>query len=198
MNWIFFTLAWSTFYLLHSLMADEKVKDRLKKNFSIAYTYYRLGYNVFFIITMGILVCWTVLANTGYLFPRKIWMIITGVIFILLGTTLLILAGKNYNLREFAGIPSNTHHTNQLTKEKLVITGINKWVRHPLYLSLYILFTGTALLHPEAHTWVAVGISFIYLPIGIYLEEKKLIATFGKEYKNYRKSTPAIFPFLRW
>ncbi len=82
MNWIFFTLAWSTFYLLHSLMADEKVKDRLKKNFSIAYTYYRLGYNVFFIITMGILVCWTVLANTGYLFPRKIWMIITGVIFI--------------------------------------------------------------------------------------------------------------------
>lgn len=198
MNWVFFTLAWSTFYLLHSLLAGEKAKDWVKKNISNAYTYYRLGYNLFFIITMGLLVYWTIVADAGYLFPRKTWMIIAGGILTFWGTILLMLAGKNYNLREFAGIPSTTGHAGQPTKEKLIITGLNKWVRHPLYLSIYILFTGIALLHPAAHTWVAIGISFIYLPIGIYSEEKKLIATFGEEYKKYRKSTPAIFPFLRW
>lgn len=198
MNWVFLTLAWSTFYLLHSLLAGEKAKDWVKKNISIAYTYYRLGYNLFFIVTMGLLVYWTIMADADYLFPRKTWMIITGGILTFLGTILLMLAGKNYNLREFAGIPSTTDHAGQATKEKLIITGLNKWVRHPLYLSIYILFTGIALLHPTAHTWVAIGISFLYLPIGIYSEEKKLITTFGEEYKKYRKSTPAIFPFLRW
>lgn len=197
MNWGFFILAWSTFYLLHSLLAEETAKNWVKKNIPTVYTYYRFGYNLFFIITMGLLVYWTIVADAGFLFPKKTWMIITGGILTFLGTILLMLAGKNYNLREFAGIHSNTDHAGQPTNEKLVISGLNKWVRHPLYLSIYILFTGIALLHPAIHTWVAIGISFIYLPIGIYSEEKKLIATFGEEYKKYRKSTPAIFPFLR-
>ncbi|MFT6214861.1 MAG: protein-S-isoprenylcysteine O-methyltransferase Ste14 [Roseivirga sp.] len=34
----------------------------------------------------------------------------------------------------------------------------------------------------------------IYLPIGIYLEEKKLIQTYGKAYIKYKEEVPALIP----
>jgi protein-S-isoprenylcysteine O-methyltransferase Ste14 len=36
----------------------------------------------------------------------------------------------------------------------------------------------------------------VYLPIGIHLEERKLIATFGEAYRRYRGEVPALWP--RW
>ena len=41
-----------------------------------------------------------------------------------------------------------------------------------------------------------VGITFVYLPIGIALEERKLIAAFGEEYRRYRREVPALIPHL--
>jgi methanethiol S-methyltransferase len=43
---------------------------------------------------------------------------------------------------------------------------------------------------------LAVGITFLYLPIGIHLEEGKLIAVFGEEYRKYREEVPALIPKL--
>ncbi len=35
---------------------------------------------------------------------------------------------------------------------------------------------------------------FVYLPFGIWLEEKKLIRHFGQAYLDYRQKVPALFP----
>jgi protein-S-isoprenylcysteine O-methyltransferase Ste14 len=35
---------------------------------------------------------------------------------------------------------------------------------------------------------------FLYLPLGIYLEEKKLIQQYGDRYIQYKKEVPAILP----
>jgi protein-S-isoprenylcysteine O-methyltransferase Ste14 len=43
---------------------------------------------------------------------------------------------------------------------------------------------------------LVVGITFVYLPIGIALEERKLIAAFGEDYVRYRREVPALFPRL--
>jgi protein-S-isoprenylcysteine O-methyltransferase Ste14 len=34
----------------------------------------------------------------------------------------------------------------------------------------------------------------VYIPIGIYFEEKKLIKMYGDQYVEYKKRVPAIFP----
>jgi len=198
MGWLLFILAWGGYYLLHSMLAGEQAKQWVKKNTPKGYPLYRIGYNLLFIIGLGLLIFWTVIADHEFILPRNLWMIITGVILTGIGSLLLILSVKNYNLKEFAGISALKNNATEPTKEKLIITGLNQCVRHPLYLSLYILFTGIGLIHPAAHTWVAIGVSFIYLPLGIWSEEKKLIAYFGEDYKKYRKTTPAIFPFLPW
>jgi protein-S-isoprenylcysteine O-methyltransferase Ste14 len=36
----------------------------------------------------------------------------------------------------------------------------------------------------------------VYIPIGIFLEERKLTAEFGEAYKNYRQRTPMLLPRL--
>jgi protein-S-isoprenylcysteine O-methyltransferase Ste14 len=42
---------------------------------------------------------------------------------------------------------------------------------------------------------IVVGMS-LYLSVGIYYEEKKLIAIYGEEYELYRKKVPALVPLL--
>ncbi|MCX7744029.1 MAG: isoprenylcysteine carboxylmethyltransferase family protein [Flavobacteriales bacterium] len=197
MTWVYFTVAWCIFYLLHSLLTGEKAKNFVKKYLPFASKYYRLGYNLFFVVLMGLLIYWTVLVDSTFLFPLKPWVIISGTILIFCGIISLFIAGKNYDLYEFAGLPKPSHFLSKPNKEKLVITGFNKWVRHPLYFSLCILYIGFALVYPTVHTWTAIGISFTYLPFGVYFEEKKLIEQFGEPYKTYQKTTPLIFPTLR-
>lgn len=72
-----------------------------------------------------------------------------------------------------------------------------RMVRHPLYFSLMLM------LLPAIDN--AIGITlyilyFIYLAIGLPVEERKLIKQFGQSYVDYRKRTPAIIPFakLQW
>jgi len=74
----------------------------------------------------------------------------------------------------------------------LITTGIYARVRHPIYT-----FTlGAVLLAPTMSLdrfWIFL-LSVAYLAIGIPLEERKLIRTFGKAYENYRRQVPAVIP----
>jgi protein-S-isoprenylcysteine O-methyltransferase Ste14 len=36
-----------------------------------------------------------------------------------------------------------------------------------------------------------------YIAIGLYFEERDLVAEFGDTYRDYRKRVPALFPSLR-
>jgi protein-S-isoprenylcysteine O-methyltransferase Ste14 len=38
----------------------------------------------------------------------------------------------------------------------------------------------------------------IYLFVGIYFEEKKLIEVFGEKYKKYQHDVPMLIPFLKF
>lgn len=76
--------------------------------------------------------------------------------------------------------------------EKLVVSGLYHWVRHPLYTaSLLILWLAPSL------TWNLLALNLglsAYLLIGTIFEERKLVQQFGKEYEDYRQRTPRIVP----
>ncbi|MEI9919134.1 MAG: isoprenylcysteine carboxylmethyltransferase family protein [Bacteroidota bacterium] len=67
-------------------------------------------------------------------------------------------------------------------------------VRHPIYSGVILLVVGFFFFIPNLPTLISCACILIYIPIGIYLEEKKLVATYGDQYIEFRKKVPAIIP----
>lgn len=78
--------------------------------------------------------------------------------------------------------------------KELKITGIHRFVRHPLYTGTIMMVWGFFLLFPYLNNLIAVVLLTLYVIIGMRFEEKKLIAEFGSKYLDYMKKVPALIP----
>jgi protein-S-isoprenylcysteine O-methyltransferase Ste14 len=80
-------------------------------------------------------------------------------------------------------------------EHKIISSGLYGFVRHPSYSGSLISVFGLGL---ALNNWVSLLI--IFLPIllaylyRIRIEEKVLLATFGKEYEDYQKKTKRLIP----
>ena len=83
-------------------------------------------------------------------------------------------------------------------KQKLIKTGIYKYIRHPMYLSMWIfaLFQGFVLSNLFIEIFGIITWTNLYF-VRISYEEKMMINTFGKEYEKYIETTGRIFPKLK-
>ncbi|WP_262712101.1 methyltransferase family protein [Litoribacter populi] len=108
-----------------------------------------------------------------------------------IGTIILIKSFKNFSLWKFSGI---VPHDDLKEKQELVVEGIHKYLRHPIYLGLIFIFSGYLLFTPTWTSLIHLIALAIYLPVGINYEEKKLIAIFGAKYTAYKSNVPALLP----
>ena len=80
---------------------------------------------------------------------------------------------------------------------QLVTTGIYSIVRHPIYLSYVLLFTGFCTMLQSFASCVLLGlVCTIWLGSRIAIEEEMLEARFGEQYKAYQQKTKRLFPFI--
>lgn len=107
-----------------------------------------------------------------------------------MGIFIIKRAFRNYSTGVFLGLKAEPE------TGELVTEGLQNKVRHPLYSGTILIFLGYFIYNPLLSSFVSLLALFIYLPIGIRLEEKKLIEKFGQAYIDYKNEVGAIFPNL--
>jgi len=190
-----FGLALIFYFGFHSFLAHQNIKKYLIKNW-ISKRYYRLGYNFIAIVLLVLLLIYYQSISASSLFENN-WIKTVGFCICLLGMVLLFLALKQYNLAEFSGIQQ---FKNELSPSPIQLhtSGLNSYVRHPLYLSMLLLIWGYFLFQPTDLFLLTTIIATIYIYVGTLLEEEKLILEFGEQYIKYQQNVSMLFPLRKF
>lgn len=183
---------WLSFGFAHSLLASNSAKRLLQPLFGATY---RFSYNLFSALHIGLIMIggqlWlaenSAAFNLGngleYLIMASRW----------LGIGIIIAALTQYDLGLFGGLTQLRRGSDEVdADEPLHLSGMHRYVRHPIYLGVYCYLWGGAADEFGLQTalWGSV-----YLLIGTWFEEHKLIAQYGQSYVEYRARVPAVIPF---
>ncbi len=114
---------------------------------------------------------------------------LTGVALTALGLGFFLFSAAILAVRG-AGTPAFFDPTKKLTRR-----GPYKWVRNPMYLALFALVGGEALLFRSWH----IGVYWVFLVCGLHLlvigyEEANLRFRFGAIYEDYKRDVPRWLP----
>jgi protein-S-isoprenylcysteine O-methyltransferase Ste14 len=180
--------------VVHSIMASLGFKEFLRRLLGNGFMKaYRLAYNIFSVISIApIYYLVSTLPNRSlYQIPAP-WSYL-----MLVGQGLsmlfLLIAVLQTDTLSFVGL-------RQLSAEegsgKLVTSGFYRFIRHPLYtFGLLILWLSPSMTLNSFVFYLALT---IYIFVGAYFEERKLLREFGQEYADYRSVTPMIIPGLKF
>ena len=216
---LLYALAWLSFGVLHSLLARQKANRAFDAAFGkfarIAYNLIaavHLGAILFFE--------WRGFPGK-VAFDVPLWLHAPMVAVQVAGWVLLFVALVQYDLGRFGGLtqarvivhrrgsrrmrgagygpmagaarelPEPPPDIPQARLEPLVTHGIHRYVRHPLYSAMMMVFWGRAF--DEAALMTAAW-GTLYLVIGTHFEERKLLQIYGADYARYSAAVPRFLP----
>lgn len=183
-------VCWLIFGGLHSLFIHLPVRYFVQKLLRIDNQTYRLIYAMLSLLAFFICSLVSLISRGHWLLqPDKITYS-GGFVLMVGGLYLMLLSFRNYSFTVFVGLQPETNI-------KLEFRGMNRFVRHPLYLSTILFIVGFMVFWPSDIMILTGFILIAYTVFGARLEERKLINQFGKEYTDYIKEVPFMFPKLR-
>jgi protein-S-isoprenylcysteine O-methyltransferase Ste14 len=155
-----------------------------------------VGSAVFFLVGPGVFVGLIPWLLTGWQVrePVPYWapMRVLGVILLVAGLIALIQAFVRFVV-EGLGTPVPV-----AAPERLVVGGVYRYVRNPMYVAILAVIVGQALLLGQLGLLLyAAGIWLITAAFVRFYEEPALRRRFGADYEAYRRAVPAWWPRLR-
>jgi protein-S-isoprenylcysteine O-methyltransferase Ste14 len=188
-----YALLWISFGFVHSLLARAPVKRLLQPLFGRAY---RISYNLFSALYIGLVIIGgqIVLGGNSVKFEIGNGLTFLAIATQLSGVVIILFGLTQYDLGRFSGTTQLFRSDNISVddEEPLHITGMHRYVRHPLYLGAYLYLLGGAVNEFGLQTalW-----GCLYLFIGTWFEERSLVSQYGRAYVEYKEKVPAIIPF---
>ena len=183
-------IAWIVYCVLHSLLAATGIKQRMQKIMKQNFRLYRLGYTIFsFIGLVAILIYQFTMESTLIFIPSILTQSIAAILMTFGGIVVIMMIRKYFV--QMSGI---RWLTAERIESKLEISGLHRYVRHPLYLGTFAFIWGWFLLSPSLTFLISNCIITTYTLIGLQFEEEKLIREFGDEYIQYKKKVPRLLP----
>ena len=186
-------LLWALFCFLHSLLASLSIKQKLAHQMGKNYKHYRLFYTLFAFANLGVVVYYQIKMDSLYIYIPTTLSNIIGIAIGVAGLVIMPVCIKKYFL-SLSGLKSLFE---ERPASELMLGGIHRFVRHPLYAGTFMAIWGAFIAMPLLSLLIANFIITVYTLIGIELEEKKLEAEFGAAYKTYKQKVPKLFPVLR-
>lgn len=124
-------------------------------------------------------------------FYTAAWTWLPAVLLFLVGLWVYRRAGAGFSAAQLGGLPElASGHAEQ----RLATSGIRAWVRHPVYVGhlceMFAWSLGTGLVV----CYVLTAFALVTGAVMIRLEDRELEQRFGEEYREYRRTVPAVVP----
>ena len=195
-NIINISLAIFFWSVLHSWLASNKAKSLGQRLLGeVVSKHYRLIYNIFSIISfLPIIGIMSLLNDQRIYFVTKPWVFL--ILFIqLIAMVIIYYSIKQTGVMDFIGW--NFGYRKAYNSEKTLQTdGMYGVVRHPAYFAGLVILWISPIMTVNYLTF-CVCIS-LYLLIGTFFEERKLLREFGEAYQLYKKKVPMLIPGTKW
>ncbi|WP_341228509.1 isoprenylcysteine carboxylmethyltransferase family protein [uncultured Arcticibacterium sp.] len=185
-------LGWLGYGLLHSLLASSAMKNMVEKHLTFLFKRYRLLYVIFAVLIPLPLLFFQLTSKSPEIWTNYREVRLAGGVMAGMGLAVLRKTLALYDMSLFFGLkpedakvePFNTH-------------GLLAKMRHPMYTATLMIFWGWFLFSNTYQNLAFCTANTIYILIGIYWEEKKLLKLYGQKYEDYKKKTPMLIPRLR-
>jgi methanethiol S-methyltransferase len=183
----FLILAWIAYFLVHSLLAKNSVKRAL----GLSPKNHRLLYSLVAIITFVLPLYFMVFHAGPKLLPVNNVSKFFGLAFTTYGFLLIRLAFRQLSFKVFVGLKENQD-------SGLITTGIFSKIRHPINAGTLLLILGFAVFSLSLAAVLTAICWWIYIFMAIPVEEKRLLDTYGEEYRKYMERVPRLLPKRLW
>ena len=188
-------ILWLLYFSIHSLLASIRFKQFILNSYPRFMPWYRLSFNIIALLLI-IPPLFVMARHPGNI----VWQWSGNWSYLANGLALLAIAGfiwslRSYDSAEFFGTRQlNEGRVDVTEKESFKLSVLHRYVRHPWYsLALVLIWTRDMNV---AFLISAIMLS-LYFILGSRLEENKLTAFHGDQYRLYQKHVAALIP-LPW
>jgi protein-S-isoprenylcysteine O-methyltransferase Ste14 len=192
---VLLSFCWIGYFALHSLLASLAVKRRVAAGWPNLMPYYRLTFNILALLLL-LPIIWLSYHDPESMLWR--WQGIAA--WLANGLALAAIFGfwlslKSYDMQEFLGLRQSQFHVRKVEdQEHFHLSPFHRFVRHPWYFfGLILIWTRDM----SVMTLLSSVFITLYLVVGSWLEEKKLLVYHGDTYRRYKARVPGLIP-LPW
>jgi protein-S-isoprenylcysteine O-methyltransferase Ste14 len=188
---------WALWCCLHSVLISRSVIGRMRGLLGANYSYYRISYNIFSLLTVIPIILYQLGLQEKIIFTWPWPWSLVKIAMYLVAFILFCGGYRAYDIQYLLGI-RQLQERQEYKIQKIsgfITSGILKYVRHPWYSAAIIIVWAFGPISDVAI--ISKIILTAYIIIGTFLEEKKLMHEIGAPYREYRKRVPMFIPWKR-